>query len=118
MPYLNTILITLLLAAPVISVELFRYRGAANSSPCLVTTHRKSLRQHKISYALFEKIILDRAYLPTCLCQYFVREIQIRLGLLWLITRASNLESERLCVRFGRASEYLHRRLRIYAQLT
>jgi hypothetical protein len=24
-----------------------------------VTTHRKSLRQHKISYALFEKIILE-----------------------------------------------------------
>ena len=27
--------------------------------PCLVTTHRKSLRQHKISYARFEKIILE-----------------------------------------------------------
>jgi hypothetical protein len=27
--------------------------------PCLVTTHRKSLRQNKISYALFEKIILE-----------------------------------------------------------
>jgi hypothetical protein len=27
--------------------------------PYLVTTHRKSLRQHKINYALFEKIILE-----------------------------------------------------------
>jgi DNA invertase Pin-like site-specific DNA recombinase len=27
--------------------------------PCLVTTHRKNLRQHKISYALFEKIMLE-----------------------------------------------------------
>jgi hypothetical protein len=29
MPYLATILITLLLAAPAMSAELFRYRGAA-----------------------------------------------------------------------------------------
>jgi hypothetical protein len=27
--------------------------------PYVVTTHRKSLRQHKISYALFEKIMLE-----------------------------------------------------------
>jgi hypothetical protein len=30
-----------------------------NGFSCLVTTHRKNLRQHKVSYALFEKIILQ-----------------------------------------------------------
>src|SRR6202035_185159 len=35
MPYLATILITLLLAAPATSVELFRYRGAAKDGGTL-----------------------------------------------------------------------------------
>jgi hypothetical protein len=32
MPYLTTILITLLLAVPALSVELFRYRSAAKAA--------------------------------------------------------------------------------------
>ena len=36
MPYLATILITLLLAAPAMSVELFRYRGAAKDGGVLL----------------------------------------------------------------------------------
>ena len=35
-----------------------------NGFSCLVTTHRKNLRQHKISYALFEKIILNSYRVP------------------------------------------------------
>ena len=35
MPYLATILITLLLAVPAMSVELFRYRGAAKDGGTL-----------------------------------------------------------------------------------
>ena len=35
MPYLATILITLLLALPAMSVEVFRYRGAANDGDTL-----------------------------------------------------------------------------------
>jgi hypothetical protein len=35
MPYLATILITLLLAVPAVSVELFRYRGAAKDGGTL-----------------------------------------------------------------------------------
>jgi hypothetical protein len=35
MPHLPTLLITLLLAVPAMSVELFRYRGAANDGGTL-----------------------------------------------------------------------------------
>jgi hypothetical protein len=35
MPYFATILITFLLAVPAMSVELFRYRGAANDGGTL-----------------------------------------------------------------------------------
>jgi hypothetical protein len=35
---------------------VYRY---ATTSPCLVTTHRKHVRSHKIHYATFERIMLE-----------------------------------------------------------